>query len=64
MNGGTINIFFVLPSAADRDYKVGEFSDALADYIGDVPTISIFTTIVAFIPYFYFYGMLGNMFGR
>jgi multidrug efflux pump subunit AcrB len=37
MNGGTVNIFFVLPSAAVRDYDVGEFSDALAEYIGEVP---------------------------
>ncbi|MBE2281677.1 MAG: efflux RND transporter permease subunit [Ignavibacteriaceae bacterium] len=37
MNAGTINIFFVLPSAADRDYTVGEFSDALSAYIGNVP---------------------------
>jgi multidrug efflux pump subunit AcrB len=37
MNGNTMNIFFVLPSSADRDYTVGEFSDALAEYIGNVP---------------------------
>ncbi|UCC74665.1 MAG: efflux RND transporter permease subunit [Gemmatimonadota bacterium] len=37
MGGGTINIFFVLPSAAVRQYSVGEFSDALAEYIGTVP---------------------------
>ena len=37
MNGGTLNIFFVLPSSADRDYSIGEFSQALGDYIGTVP---------------------------
>ena len=37
MNAGTLNIFFVLPSSADRDYSIGEFSQALGDYIGDVP---------------------------
>jgi multidrug efflux pump subunit AcrB len=37
MNGGTINVFFVLPSAAVREFEVGEFSDALAEYIGEVP---------------------------
>ncbi|MFQ5968369.1 MAG: efflux RND transporter permease subunit [Acidimicrobiia bacterium] len=38
MSGGTtLNIFFVLPSSADRDYSVKEFSDALAEYIGTVP---------------------------
>ncbi len=37
MNGGTLNIFFVLPSSADRDYSIGEFSQALGDYIGAVP---------------------------
>jgi multidrug efflux pump subunit AcrB len=37
MNGNTMNIFFVLPSSAERDYSVGEFSDALAEYIGTVP---------------------------
>ncbi|MBU1101021.1 MAG: efflux RND transporter permease subunit [Bacteroidetes bacterium] len=37
MNGSTINIFFVLPSSADRDYTVSEFSDELSEYIGDVP---------------------------
>ncbi|MCF8260679.1 MAG: efflux RND transporter permease subunit [Melioribacteraceae bacterium] len=37
MNGGTINIFFVLPSSAQRNYDVGDFSDALAEYIGEVP---------------------------
>ena len=37
MNGGTINIFFVLPSSAKRDYSIGEFSQALGDYIGSVP---------------------------
>jgi multidrug efflux pump subunit AcrB len=37
MNGGTINIFFVLPSAAAREYSVGEFSSGLAEYIGEVP---------------------------
>lgn len=37
MNGGTINIFFVLPSSGERDYTIGEFSDALSEYIGIVP---------------------------
>ncbi|UCF20305.1 MAG: efflux RND transporter permease subunit [Gemmatimonadota bacterium] len=37
MSSGTLNIFFVLPSSADRDYTVGDFSDALAEYIGEVP---------------------------
>ncbi|MEE8551320.1 MAG: efflux RND transporter permease subunit, partial [Gemmatimonadota bacterium] len=37
MNGSTISIFFVLPSSAERDYSVGEFSDSLAEYIGTVP---------------------------
>lgn len=37
MNGGTLNIFFVLPSSGDRDYTIGEFSDALGEYIGSVP---------------------------
>jgi multidrug efflux pump subunit AcrB len=37
MNGGVLNIFFVLPSSADRDYSIGEFSEALGDYIGTVP---------------------------
>jgi len=35
--GNTVSIFFVLPSSADREYDVGEFSDALAEYIGTVP---------------------------
>ena len=37
MNGGVLNIFFVLPSSADREYSIGEFSQALGDYIGSVP---------------------------
>jgi multidrug efflux pump subunit AcrB len=37
MNGGTINIFFVLPSSEFRGYTIGEFSDALSEYIGSVP---------------------------
>jgi multidrug efflux pump subunit AcrB len=37
MGGGTINVFFVLPSAAVREFTVGEFSDGLAEYIGTVP---------------------------
>ena len=37
MNGGTLNIFFVLPSSADRDYSISEFSQALGDYVGSVP---------------------------
>jgi multidrug efflux pump subunit AcrB len=37
MNGGVLNIFFVLPSSADRDYSIGEFSEALGEYIGTVP---------------------------
>ena len=32
-----MNVFFVLPSSAVRDYTVKEFSDALAAYIGTVP---------------------------
>jgi multidrug efflux pump subunit AcrB len=37
MQGGTLNIFFVLPSSAKRDYSIGDFSEALGDYIGVVP---------------------------
>ena len=37
MNGGTISIFFVLPSSGQRGYSIGEFSDALSEYIGNVP---------------------------
>lgn len=37
MNGSTINIFFILPGAEKRDYTIGQFSDALSDYIGNVP---------------------------
>ena len=37
MSGGTINIFFVLPSSGKRGYSIGEFSDALSEYIGIVP---------------------------
>ena len=37
MNGNVINIFFVLPSSADRDYTIGEFSSELSEYIGEVP---------------------------
>lgn len=37
MNSGTINIFFVLPSSADRDYTISNFSDSLSEYIGVVP---------------------------
>lgn len=37
MSGGTMNIFFVLPSSGERDYSIGEFSDALSEYIGTVP---------------------------
>ena len=37
MSGGTINIFFVLPSSGERGYSIGEFSDALSEYIGNVP---------------------------
>ncbi len=37
MQGGTLNIFIVLPSSADRDYSISEFSQALGDYIGTVP---------------------------
>lgn len=37
MSGGTVNVFFVLPSAAVREYSVGEFSDGLAEYIGTMP---------------------------
>ncbi len=37
MDGGTLNIFFVLPSSAKRDYTIGGFSQALGEYIGSVP---------------------------
>jgi multidrug efflux pump subunit AcrB len=37
LEGGTINIFFVLPSSGGRGYSIGEFSDGLSDYIGNVP---------------------------
>jgi multidrug efflux pump subunit AcrB len=37
MQGGTLNIFIVLPSSAERDYSISEFSQALGDYIGTVP---------------------------
>lgn len=37
MDGGTLNIFFVLPSSDEREYTIGEFSAALGDYIGTVP---------------------------
>ncbi len=37
MSGGSVNIFFVLPSAAEREYSVKEFSDGLAEYIGTLP---------------------------
>jgi len=37
MNGGTINIFFVLPKSDKRSYTIAEFSDALSEYIGSVP---------------------------
>ena len=37
MNAGTINVFFVLPSSADREYTISEFSDSLSEYIGVVP---------------------------
>jgi len=37
MNGGVLNIFIVLPSSADREYSIAEFSQALGDYIGSVP---------------------------
>jgi len=37
MNGGTINIFFVLPSSEYRGYTIAEFSDALSEYLGPVP---------------------------
>ena len=37
MNGNTINIFFVLPSSAEREYTIGQFSDSLSAYIGYVP---------------------------
>lgn len=37
MNGNVINIFFVLPSSADREYTIGEFSSELSEYIGEVP---------------------------
>lgn len=37
MNGSVLNIFIVLPSSADREYSIAEFSQALGDYIGSVP---------------------------
>ena len=37
MDGGTINIFFVLPSSAEREYTIASFSDSLSAYIGNVP---------------------------
>ncbi len=37
MNGGTINIFFVMPKSDKRNYTIGEFSDGLSEYIGDIP---------------------------
>jgi len=37
MNGNVINVFFILPSREFRDYSIGEFSDALAEYVGEVP---------------------------
>lgn len=37
MNGGTINIFFVLPSSDERDYTIGEFSQALNESLGPIP---------------------------
>ena len=37
MSGGTINIFFVLPKSDKRNYTIGQFSDALSDYIGEIP---------------------------
>jgi len=36
-DGGTINIFFVLPSSGEREYTIGEFSHALGEYIGTFP---------------------------
>ncbi len=36
-NGSTINVFFVLPGAAERDYTIGEFSHQLGEYIGTFP---------------------------
>jgi multidrug efflux pump subunit AcrB len=43
MNAGTMNIFFVLPSSEDRDFSIGEFSDALSEYIGEVPEVENIT---------------------
>lgn len=37
MNSGNINIFFVLPSSGEREYTIGEFSNSLSEFIGDVP---------------------------
>lgn len=37
MNGNEMNIFFVLPSSAERDYTIGKFSDSLSSFIGVVP---------------------------
>lgn len=43
MNGGTINIFFVLPKSDKRDYTIGQFSDALSEYIGTIPEVENIT---------------------
>lgn len=37
MNGDELNIFFVLPSSAEREYTIGQFSDSLSAFIGSVP---------------------------
>jgi len=37
MSGNTVNIFFVLPGGETREFSVGDFSDDLAEYLGDVP---------------------------
>lgn len=37
MNGDEMNIFFVLPSSAEREFTIGEFSDSLSAFIGVVP---------------------------
>jgi len=37
MNGDEVNIFFVLPSSAEREYTIAQFSDSLSAFIGSVP---------------------------
>lgn len=37
MNGNSINIFFCLPTVDNRNFSISEFSNALSEYMGDVP---------------------------